>query len=325
MNSNEKNHLRRCILDQVLRGITQNRIPGYHFTGNFFGTSFDQVDGGKTLVKVVSGPHSTCQSGGLSLGGLALLADVAMASTIHASDNPAQRLVTARIHLEFTGAVANGEIVAASRYRGNFGSGVGRQHLSEVSISQGNNLIGYGTGSFIVVQVPIGTLPLAPFPWRRFDDPPVELLPFDVLNLHERLIYKHAEDVLNNLDSESGSFIHAFLGFAPYRTGNGARGEMPNGPHVTNRVGHLQGGLQLALAALTANAALQGKWKLDSITGTFIRAGLGERFVAESTIVHAGRLTAVIQTQITEAGKLVFESLSTHSQASEQKLKSQAT
>jgi acyl-coenzyme A thioesterase PaaI-like protein len=313
MKKNSQDNVRLRVLTEVMRGIAQNRVPGYHFTGNFFGTTFEKVDAGETLVNMVPGPHSITEDGGISLGGLALLADIAMGTTIRAGGDPAQRLVTARMHLEFTGSLANAPVIASSRYRGNFGNGVGRQHLSEVSISKGSDLICYGSGSFIAVPVPPGTPPLAPFPWRHPDDAPGALIPFDELRDDERQIYRHAEEILKNHGCEVGAFIHPFLGFAPYRTPNGARAEMPNGPHAANRVGHLQGGLQLALAALTANTAVEGRWKLDSVTGSFIRSGLGERFVAESTVVHGGRLIAVIRTQITEAGKLLFESLSTHS------------
>jgi acyl-coenzyme A thioesterase PaaI-like protein len=313
MKTNAQDNMRSRILSEVMRGIGQNRVPGYHFTGNFFGTTFGKVDAGETLVNMAPGPHSTTDEGGISLGGLALLADIAMGTTIRANGDAAQRLVTARMHLEFSDSVANAPVTASSRYRRNFGHGIGRQHLSEVSICKGKDLICYGSGSFIAVPVPLGTPPLAPFPWRHPYDPPVTLPPYDELSDEERQIYQHAEEIINIHGSDTGRFIHAFLGFAPYRTSKRARAVMPNGPHVANRVGHLQGGLQLALAALTANTAMEGSWKLDSITGSFIRSGTGEFFVAESTIIHEGRLTAVVRTQITEAGRLLFESLSTHS------------
>jgi acyl-coenzyme A thioesterase PaaI-like protein len=313
MNKTHEQNVAQSILKEVMQGIALNRVPGYHFTGNFFGTTFDKVDADDTLVNMTPGPHSITVDGGLSLGGIALLADIAMATTIRAGRDPAQRLVTARMHLEFTGAVAASTVVAASRYRGRFASGVGQQHLSEISISQGNELICYGSGAFLAVPVPPGMPALAPFPLRRTDDALSRSLHYVELTDDERKIYDRAEGLLKNHDCKAGDFVHAFLGFTAEPVSSGARAELLNGPHVANRVGHLQGGLQIALAGLTANAAVAGRWKLHSITGTFIRPGISDRFVADSTIVHEGRLTAVIRTRISGAEKLIFESLSTHS------------
>jgi len=297
-----------------MRGLTLNRIPGYHFAGNFFGTAFGQVAAGGTRVHLAPGPHSIAEDGSISLAGIALLADIAMGTTIRARSDPAMRLATTRIHLEFSGIAPRNPVVASSQYRGTFEDGIGHQGLSEVSIRQGDDLICYGSGAFIAVDVPPGSPPLAPFPWRHPEAPPPALLDRQDLDEQERWILAHAESILDRPGTQDAGFIHRFLGFEPQRTHHGASVELQNGPHIGNRVGHMQGGLQLALAAVTAGATLGQNWKLSSITACFIKPGQGERFKADAHVIHAGRLTAVIRTQITSAGKLMLEALSTHSQ-----------
>ena len=51
-------------------------------------------------------------------------------------------------------------------------------------------------------------------------------------------------------------FIRHFWGFLPQAARNAASCVMPVGPHVGNRVGYVQGGVLLGLAAVTATAAL---------------------------------------------------------------------
>jgi acyl-coenzyme A thioesterase PaaI-like protein len=302
------------IRSQVLRALALNRIPGYHFAGNFFGTTFEKVSSGGTLVHLAPGAHSVDSAGAISLGGIALLADIAMGTTIRASKDPSTRLVTSRMHLEFTGATPRRPILAASSFRGAFHDEGGHQALSEVSIHQGDELICFGSGSFFAVPVPTGAPKLAPFPWRHPNDPDVPPLAEEDLDDSERSILHLADEAMNEQSSDTG-FIHRFLGFSPVSTESGAFAEIRNGPHIANRVGHMQGGLQLAVAALTAQASLGPEWKLNSISTSFIKPGEGHKIRVESQIVHAGRSTAVVRTQIMNEHRHLLEALSTHSQS----------
>jgi len=93
----------------------------------------------------------------------------------------------------------------------------------------------------------------------------------------------------------------------------GATATMKNGPHIGNRVGHAQGGIQLGLAAVTAAAALPANWALIGISGWYISPGEGTSLRARSEIVHHGRLTAVVRTQLTgKDGRRVLEAVTTH-------------
>jgi acyl-coenzyme A thioesterase PaaI-like protein len=75
----------------------------------------------------------------------------------------------------------------------------------------------------------------------------------------------------------------------------------------------VQGGIMLGLAAATAGAALPAGWRLAGVSAWYIRPGLGERLRAVSRIVHRGRLTAVVRTQISGGDRRrVLEVVSSH-------------
>ncbi len=88
---------------------------------------------------------------------------------------------------------------------------------------------------------------------------------------------------------------------------------MNNGIHVGNRVGHVQGGLLVGLAATTARAALPDTWTLASVTAAFVSPGESDALEANSTIAHQGRETAVTRTVVSGVGgRRVLEVLTTH-------------
>jgi acyl-coenzyme A thioesterase PaaI-like protein len=88
---------------------------------------------------------------------------------------------------------------------------------------------------------------------------------------------------------------------------------MPNGPHVGNRVGNIQGGIMLGLAAVTAAAALPDTWTLATISAAFISPGEGPSLKAQASVVHHGQRLSVVRTELTRSdGRRVLEVMSTH-------------
>jgi acyl-coenzyme A thioesterase PaaI-like protein len=88
---------------------------------------------------------------------------------------------------------------------------------------------------------------------------------------------------------------------------------MKNGPHVANRVHHVQGGVLVGLAISTAAAALPAKWATTGVTACFVSPGIGRALRARSRVVHHGLMTAVVRTEVTGVGRRrVLEALTTH-------------
>ena len=67
------------------------------------------------------------------------------------------------------------------------------------------------------------------------------------------------------------------------------------------------------LAAATANAALPENWRLSAIQTQFVSPGEGRMLKARAKVVHQGRQTGVVRTEVTGAeGRRVLDVTSTH-------------
>ena len=287
---------RDAIRRRVLRGIALNRIPGLHFPGNFLDVSFDRVARDRSSLSLVPGPWCTRANGEVDLAALALLADFGLAACIRANLTPESRLATVSFHLQFTGAPARGRLQADGEFRGFLREGAGRLGMSRVSVSGRDGLVCFGTGTFMALAPPKG-VKLHPVQTRR---EPAKLSEND-LSLPEARILKRADEAL----AARGNFIENFWG--------PTRGVLRNGLHAGNRVGHAQGGIQLAMAASSASSALPPNWRFSSVTACYVSPGEGRTLRAKSEVIHRGSLTAVVRTAIRgKGGRRVLEVLSTH-------------
>ncbi|MEO8104496.1 MAG: acyl-CoA thioesterase domain-containing protein, partial [Betaproteobacteria bacterium] len=136
------------------------------------------------------------------------------------------------------------------------------------------------------------------------------MLAREELTDQERIIMARADAALQ----QGGSFISAFWGVECRASDNGAVSTTANGAHVANRVGHLQGGVQLGIAGLTAAAALGADdWLMTSIDASYLRPGEGAQFRGSAEVLHRGRSTAVVMTKLTdEQDRVIMTAASTH-------------
>ena len=288
----------------MLRAIALNRTPGYHFPGNFIDLSFDRVASDDTRVS-----YETDADGASDIGALAVAADFALGTAMRADLDPATRLATVSMTLELAAAPRAGIVGAASRCHGFVGEGYGRIGRSRAVLEDGGGEIGYGSGAFMVLQPPPGVT-LHPVPHRKRGDPEPPVLEERDLAPDELRILRHAEEALQQ---QKNPFMRHFWGFLPQAAPGGASCVMPNGPHVGNRVGYVQGGILLGLAAATAAAALPGTWMLGAIAAAFISPGEGPALEAQASVVHQGQRSTVIRTEVTRTdGRRVLEAMSTH-------------
>ena len=286
---------------RVLRAIALNRTPGYHFPGNFIDLSFDRVASADTRVSY--------QADESDIGSLAVLADFALGTAIRADLDPATRLATVSMTLELAAAPRAGTVSAAARLHGFIGEGEARIGRARVSIENGGGEIGYGSGAFMVLKPPPG-VELHPVPHRKRGDPEPPALEARDLAPDELLILRHAEAALKQQEKP---FMRHFWGFLPQAAPGGASCVMPNGPHVGNRVGYVQGGILFGLAAATATAALPETWRLSLAAAAFISPGDGPALRAQASVVHQGQRSAVIRTEVLRSdGRRVLEVMSTH-------------
>ena len=300
------------IRERVLRAIALNRTPGLHFPGNFIELWFDQVASGDTRVSYETGPHCLDAHGGSDIGSLAVLADFALGTAVRADLHPATRLGTVSMTLELGAAPRAGIISAASRCHGFVGEGDARTGRSRVVIDDPGGELGYGSGAFMVLEPPPERT-LHPVPHRKRGDPEPATLTERDLAPDELPILRHADEALERSGRTGQAFIRHFWGFLPQAAPSAASCVMPIGPHVANRVGFVQGGILLGLAAVTASAALPESWMLSGIAAAFITPGDGAALNAQANVVHHGRRMAVVRTELRRSdGRRVLEVMSTH-------------
>lgn len=296
---------------QVLRGIALNREPGYHFVGNFLDISFDHIAVADSRLSMDAAPHCVEPDGQMNLGAFAVLADLALAATVRAGLDAAARLATVHMNLNFTGAPLTGRLDAASAFEGFFQGAAARQGLSRVIVMASGEQVCVGSAAFMVLKPPKG-IELHPMPHRRRGQA-VEPFEESELERDEAKVLRHADAALAAVEIHGGAFIRRFWGFEPHRLEGGASCSVKNGPHIANRVGHVQGGVLLGLAAATASAALTPHWMLTSISAYYISPGEGRALKARSRILHHGRLVSVVRTQIIgKNNRRVLEVVTTH-------------
>lgn len=295
---------------RVLHGLAANRTPGFHFAGNFLGVAFDRVSADGAHISLESLPHLVDARGEMDLGTVAMVADIALATSVRvalASDRA--RLATVSMHLQFTGAPIVGRLDARGEFQG-FLTGTGaRQGVSRVALDVNGTRVAFGTGAFMALDPPPGVTMHPVVPERPKDTSPLDET---TLEGHEAEILRHADGVIARLQAAE-SLIEAFWGYQAHRTEAGSSATMKNGGHVSNRVGHVQGGLLVGLGARTAMAALPENWMLASVTACFVSPGEGPSLHASSRIIHQGRDTAVLRTEVigTDERK-VLQVMTTH-------------
>ncbi len=299
------------IRNRILRGLAMNRTPGYHFTGNFLDLSFEKNSEHDVRLGMAAGPHNVEANGNVSYGALAVLADIALAANVRAGHTPASRLATVQMNLQFTGAPITGRLHAASKLQGYVERITSVQGAGEVTITANGKPVCFGTGTFMVLNPPKGVA-LYPMSHRKDTDPAVAPVAESELSRDERKVLQLTDAALADTH-KGGSFVRRFWGFDTHAITGGASGKLANGPHVGNRVGHLQGGLTMGLGIATAETALPASWCLSAVNAWYISPGEGRVIKAKSKIIHHGRLTSVVRTEITGKNmRRVMEMITTH-------------
>lgn len=288
----------------MLRAIALHRTPGFNFPGHFLDLSYDKVTRDGARLSLVTGPHCADADGQMNIGAVALLADMALASSLRDAVGASARLATVSMSLQFSGAPRLGTIRADASFDGFVAGTSEHQGLARVRVTSGRKVVCTGSGAFML----LGSSAPHPLP-RRNSARTVELPPVDHLNAVEEAVYRRAREAFD----EEGPFLARFWGYAPVKRKGGASCAAPNGMHVGNRVGHAQGGVTFGMAAITARACLPERWKLVAASAWYVGPGTGSSLRARSRIIHHGALTAVVHTRIVDEHKRgVLECVTSH-------------
>ena len=307
----------------VLQGLARDRTPGWSFTGHFQHLQWPVMGDDAMTVTLPVGPHIEDADGNLHLTALLVLFDAALASPTRLRVQPGTRLATTHVNVQLTGVRAARDARVEARNVGAAGAGALPQLLAHGTLLCGDCIVMSGNGAFVQIAPPAGVREMAPLPWQRSgaaDPPPLEL---DQLDAREREVLAACDAALaarevptsNTTQHGSGglSFLDHFWGITPQRTADGAQCVVSTGPQLANRVGHVQGGILMGMAAATARCAVPNHPALSNLSAWFTGPGRGDTLLVKSWPVHTGRNLAVVRTEITGAGGArVLEATSAH-------------
>ncbi|NBR27988.1 MAG: PaaI family thioesterase [Betaproteobacteria bacterium] len=296
---------------RVLLGIAGNRTPGLHFPGYFLGISRPRIDGDTVDMSVPCTPFTRDADGAIDLTALCFLADSALATSTRSQVAPGARLATLHLQMQFTGRHATADMHARAHSTGACVDTAVRQLMATATIEGTDGVVCHASGEFAALDPPPGVA-LAPLPWQLEVPPqPPALRPRD-LAADEKPVFRACNSALAKAIDQP-SFIQQFWGGLPLRGEGSARTRFVIGPHLTNRVGHVQGGISVGVAARCACAAAPAGMMLSNITAWYISPGRGKALIARSRTVHAGKTIAVVRTEVkNDAGARVLEVVTHH-------------
>ena len=303
----------QAIRARVLQAISRNRVPGLHFAGHFLDIECQDITGETARFAIPDGPHCRDANGAVNIAVLGILADNALAAPTRLGASPGARLGTIHLQLQFTGAPVTGDLSAESRLLGRSEGAALQKSLSSATFYANGKSICYGSGEFVLLDAPPGVT-LAPRPWERERTEIPQIVPLDAgkLEPHERAILKACDAALANASSQA-TFIQHFWGGVPRRNAQGASNRVAIGPHIGNRIGHVQGGILFGLAANNACAAVPEAMMLSNASAWYISPGRGAALIVRSRVVHVGRTIALVHTEIkTAGGERVLEAVTHH-------------
>lgn len=300
----------KLIRRQVQLALAANRTPGYHYPGYLLGCHWPRIGEDDLDAAMPDSPLARNVDGTASLAGFCVLLDVALATASRLKIERGARQATVHLHAQFTGAPLRGELKTHARMGGYTTGAEARQSLTTGTVYAGDVPVCHASGTFIQLPPPPGVV-LGPLPWQQDAAPPAALRP-DELKPDEKEILKACRRSLRRAGNQR-AFIEHFWGALPVQTGSGSRCTVKIGPQHGNRVGHVQGGLLLGLAAITACAATPQHPQLSAIASWYISPGQGRALKITSRRFHEGRSFAAVRTEIRNAdGTRVLEVVSHH-------------
>ena len=310
MNENASNDS-RAIERQVLAAISANRTPGFHFPGHLLALAWPRLGDDDLDETLPDTPVARNVDGSVNLAAFCVQLDTALATASRLKIERGARQATVHLHAQFTGAPLRGEVMARARMAGYTESTATRESVTLGTVFAGDTPVCHAGGTFVVLPPPPG-VNLAPLPWQRDGEATAAALEPRDLDPDERAVMRACRAALRRAGGEH-SFIEHFWGALPVATEGGARCTIRLGAQHANRVGHVQGGLLLGLAAINGRAAAPRHPRLSAIASWFISPGQGKALRIRSTRFHEGRSFAAVRTEIRNAdGSRVLEVVSHH-------------
>jgi acyl-coenzyme A thioesterase PaaI-like protein len=298
-----------AIRRQALRAIAANRTPGFHFVGHFLAARWLETSVGCARMLLPDAPHVRNEDGHVALTALAIFADTVLSTATRSSIAPGERLATTYLHMRFTGADAVGDVAAEATMEGRSVDAGGDYLTASATLSVAAQPVCRATATFARLAPPPGVA-LAPLPWQQATraHPAVDE---NALAADERAILDACDAALA-ATSAGESFLRHLWGGRGGPNTTGASRRLAIGPHLSNRVGHVQGGILFGIAAETAREAAPQGMRLENVSAWYVGPTRGQALGARSRLLHAGRNTALVRTQVKSQARVCVEVMTQH-------------
>lgn len=278
----------------VLDALYRNRTPGWSFTGHLLGISFDRVSLLNSTLRCESAEHICTSDGFVDFGAVAVLGDLALGVCCRKAAGNAVRLATVSLSITMHGALGAGDLTARSQLC-SYDSKT-RMSTALARIFSGSSLLCTVSGTFVALPASDAAASYEPR-FRIAKHIEIPALEPDLLSDQEAAVFAR---VSGETLPVGRSFLSRFWGFDVRKSWAGGSGRLTVGPHLGNRVGHVQGGILCAFAAEVAYTARRNTFQLASMHATFHRPGESGALHGNALRVHKGRTTEVINTAVTD-------------------------
>ncbi|MBL3675548.1 acyl-CoA thioesterase domain-containing protein [Paracoccus aerius] len=307
MDASEKGAVRQ----HVLAALCEKQGSSFSFLGHLLALQWSDIQADSLVVTMPVGPHCTDAAGRVSMSALCGMVDIGLANACRLAVGRGWRLATIQLHLQLTGVALEGDLILSAAFDG-FSTGTAlRQLFSHGVVTCGGKAVCHARASFVALPPPSKTR-LDAYPWEQMKSHGASGLKATELDADAQALLADCERALACTNNDRG-FLDRFLGLAPRANESGSLCEIAITPTLSNRVGHVQGGLLLSIAAQTAQAAAGDHPVLSSLSCSYTGPGRGDRLSARSDVLHRGRSFATIQTQVrTSDSVLVSDTISTH-------------
>lgn len=292
-------------LRRVLKALSAHRTPGWHLPAHFLELHYDFIEADEARVAMPVGPHCLDRDGAVHRAAITVLADVAMGGALRVRCGSTARLATVSARLNFANPRPAQQLQAIARCRMVITDAAVAMAVCSVDIHSEGERLCSGESTFVILDNRRGTAshPLPRASTLRSAKP----LELDQLTAEEATVLAFAR----RSDSTAQSavpFLEAYWGLVPKAGEGWAECVFERGMHVCNRVGDVQGGVLLGLAAQTSAAVLSDEWRLIDASARYLAAAdTGRALHARAETVRMGRNIAFTECKVTdESGRVAL-------------------
>lgn len=275
----------RRLHPDALAAVARTRAEGMHFWGRMLGLGLSPTSDGTPLLQATGGTDATV---------VATLVDISLGQAIRAELGTANRLATVSLSLQHV-RIGHGPITCGGRLV--WIDPDGRRALAKAFAQDARgSLVATAQAWMAVVPLdPASTI--VPMPWERPPTVVGALGPGD-LTPTELAAATTATRALERAATSGRPVAEELLGLRWTERGDQVVGVAPNGPHLGNRVGNVQGGALYGLAAVAAGRLVGADQRLADGAIQYLRPGTGEQLRVSATLVRRGRSVSFVDTLV---------------------------